>query len=251
MRLAERGEMPLPAAAPASPPPEEERCKVRLRLRKDGPARFVSHLEFMTVFHRAVRRAGLPVRFSGGFHPAPRISFPDALPTGVESDAEIIDLELFRPCGARETVEAMNEQLPAGFQVLEGAVLPWQTPSPSATIRETVYRVELPPGAPAELSRRLADFLDRETVTVTRERRTADGDRRPARRRRRCAGGGKCPAADSAPGQPDPDGRPPARTFPGAGARPADPQDGGAFLADPAARTDRSEQNKKFFSYIK
>ncbi len=170
MRLAECGEMPLPAAAPVPPAAEEERCKVRLRLRKDGPARFVSHLEFMTVFHRAVRRAGLPVRFSAGFHPAPRISFPDALPTGVESETEIIDLELNRHCPGREVVETLNAQLPAGFRVLEGTVLPWQTPSPSVTIKETVYRIDLPPAAPADLARRLADFLARETVLVTRDK---------------------------------------------------------------------------------
>ena len=123
---------------------------MRLRLRKDGRARFVSHLEFMTVFHRAVRRAGLPVRFSAGFHPAPRISFPDALPTGVESDAEIIDIDLYRPCGAQETVEALNAELPAGFRILEAAVVPWQTPSPSVTIKETDLSGRAPRGsAPA------------------------------------------------------------------------------------------------------
>jgi len=143
---------------------------VRLRLRKDGKARFVSHLEFMTVVHRAVRRGGIPVRFSAGFHPQPRISFPDALPTGVESDAEIIDLELFRPWSARETADALNGQLPEGFRVLEAAVLPWRTPSPSASIAESVYHVELPPRAPADLAQRLAAFLAAAEVPVAREK---------------------------------------------------------------------------------
>jgi radical SAM-linked protein len=143
---------------------------VRLRLRKDGKARFVGHLEFMTVFHRAARRAGLPVRFSGGFHPAPRISFPDALPTGVESEAEIIDMELFRQVAAREAAEALNAQLPEGFRVLEAAAVQWQTPSPSVSIGETFYRVSLPAGVPAELPARIADFLSRETVPATREK---------------------------------------------------------------------------------
>jgi radical SAM-linked protein len=181
MRLAERAEAPLPSPAPPLLPAEEERSKVRLRLRKDGKARFVSHLEFMTVFHRAVRRAGLPVRFSAGFHPAPRISFPDALPTGVESDAEIIDIDLYRPCGAQETVEALNAELPTGFRVLEGATIPWQTPSPSVTIKETVYQVAIPADAPADLTARVAAFLSRDTVPVMRERgrQTVTVDLRP------------------------------------------------------------------------
>lgn len=170
MRVAEHGEVPLPPAPSDPRPGDEERYKVRLRLRKDGKARFVGHLEFMTVFHRAARRAGLPVRFSGGFHPAPRISFPDALPTGVESEAEIIDMELFRPVAAREAAEALNAQLPEGFRVLEAAAVQWQTPSPSVSIKETFYRVSLPEGVPVDLPARLAEFLSRETVPATREK---------------------------------------------------------------------------------
>ena len=170
MRLIERGELSLPDPEQTELPGEEERYKVRVRMRKDGKARFVGHLEFMTVVHRAARRARLPVRFSGGFHPQPRISFPDALPTGVESDAEIIDLELFRPRSAREIVEALNEQLPEGFKVLEGASLPWQTPSPSVSIKEVMYRVNLPTEAPEDLDRRLEDFLAAGEVPVRRDK---------------------------------------------------------------------------------
>ncbi len=171
MRLVEHGEVPLPERPEEQPlPGDEERYKVRLRLRKSGKARFVGHLEFMTLFHRAVRRAGLPVRFSAGFHPAPRISFPDALPTGVESDAEIIDLELYRPWGARETVEALNHELPEGFCALEGAALHWKTPSPSVSIGETVYRVTLPTPAPPGLAERLREFLAQQEVPVQREK---------------------------------------------------------------------------------
>jgi radical SAM family uncharacterized protein/radical SAM-linked protein len=170
MRLTAAAAVPLPGIPAPPAAGEGEKYKVRLRVRKDGRARFASHLEFMTVIHRAARRAGIPVRFSGGFHPAPRISFPDALPTGVESDAEIIDLELHRPWSARETVEALNAQLPAGIRVLEGAAVPWQTPSPSVSIMETVWQVKLPAGARADLGERLAAFLAQESVPATREK---------------------------------------------------------------------------------
>lgn len=162
-------------------PVSEERYKVRLRVRKEGKARFVGHLEFMTLFHRAVRRGHIPVRFSAGFSPQPRISFPDALPTGVESDAEIIDLELFQPWTSQQVVSTLNAQLPEGFRVLEGAGLPWQTPSPSACIREVIYRVELPPEVPADLPERLAAFLDAAEVRHSKEkgRQTVTVDMRP------------------------------------------------------------------------
>jgi len=170
MRLVGHGELPLPSRPQELPPGEEERFKVRVRLRKGGKARFVSHLEFMTVVHRATRRGGVPVRFSRGFHPQPRISFPDALPLGVESDAEILDFELFRPWSAREVADALNSQLPEGFRVLEAAALHWQTPSPSASIKEVVYRVELPEAAPADLAGRLAAFLSAAEVPVIKEK---------------------------------------------------------------------------------
>jgi len=174
---------------PALPPPREQfspdneaRHKLRLRLRKDGRARMVAHLEFMTVIHRAVRRAGLPLRFSQGFHPAPRISFPDALPTGVESDAEIIDLELFRPVSAEAAVTALNAQLPEGFEVLEGATVDWKTPSPSVSIQASVYRLQLPATRPADLEERMAAFLAAETVPALRDKgngRSVEVDLRP------------------------------------------------------------------------
>ncbi len=181
MRMVRHGEVPIPDQPPAEAPGEEDRYKIRLRVRKDGKARFVGHLEFMTVFHRAVRRAGLPIRFSGGFHPHPRISFPDALPTGVESDAEIIDLELCRPRGARETAEALNAQLPEGFRVREAAAVPWKTPSPSGSIKMTFYRVQLPEPAPAGLAERLAACLAAEQVRVERDKgnRSVSVDLRP------------------------------------------------------------------------
>ncbi|WP_432821879.1 TIGR03960 family B12-binding radical SAM protein [Trichloromonas sp.] len=183
MRLIDDAE--LPPRGPAREqftPDNEARHKVRLRLRKEGRARMVAHLEFMTLVQRAVRRAGLPLRFSQGFHPAPRISFPDALPTGVESDAEIIDLELFRPVSAEEAVTALNRQLPEGFRVLEGAAVDWKTPAPSVSIMESVYRLQLPETPPADLANRVAAFLAAETVTTTRDKgdgRTIEVDLRP------------------------------------------------------------------------
>ena len=157
MRLCERHELPAPA--PGKDETTEERCKVRLRLRKEGKSRYISHLEFMTVLHRTLRRAGVPVRYSAGFHPAPRISFPDALPTGVESDAEIVDVELTRPWSARALVEALNPRLPAGIRVLEAAVIDNKTPPPAVCIAESTYRVELPATVPDDLPARIAAFL--------------------------------------------------------------------------------------------
>jgi radical SAM-linked protein len=158
---------PFAAAAPDSLD-DEQPCKVRLWVSKLGRGRFVGHLEFMTVVHRAVRRAGLPIRYSGGFHPAPQISFPDALPTGVESEAEIIDFKLRHPVDVEELMAALNAQLPVGFAVEKAESVPWKTPAPSLCIEETTYSMPLGDQAPADLAERIARFMAAEEVHATR-----------------------------------------------------------------------------------
>ncbi len=170
-----------PVAAAATAASAEERCKLRLRLAKTGKGRFVGHLEFMSLFHRAVRRAELPVRYSEGFHPHPRISFSEALPHGLESEAEIIDLDLLRPVAARQAVADLNDRLPDGFRVCEGALLGWRSASPSASIEYTVYRFELPAAAPGDLDERISAFCAAATVSAIRLKkgREVEVDLRP------------------------------------------------------------------------
>lgn len=168
MRMADPGEIEW--NRPMAEVPTEDRYKVRIRLEKVRRARLVGHLEFMTVFHRAVRRAGLPICFSGGFHPHPRISFPDALPLGVESEAEIIDLELWQDLSAQEVVEGLNQQLPENFRVLEGAQVPLKIQAPSAGATEVLYRIGLPEGVEC-LEARVADFLAAEKIEIQKEKK--------------------------------------------------------------------------------
>ena len=92
-RLADINRLKAPEAAEPEEPTEPRLLpKLRLTLTKTGRTASLSHLEYMTLIHRAIRRADLPVKYSAGFHPAPRISFGDALPLGVSSEAELIDL---------------------------------------------------------------------------------------------------------------------------------------------------------------
>src|SRR5574342_830996 len=96
-----------PPARPAPPPEPEERTRVRVRFGKLGRLVALSHLETMTAVLRAVRRARLPVAFSQGFHPKPRVSFGPALPVGVESHCEHLDLELLGRCEAAAVAERL------------------------------------------------------------------------------------------------------------------------------------------------
>jgi len=159
-------ELTTPTPAPQQ---GDERFKLRLRLHKTGNARYVSHLEFMTVLQRALKRSQMPLRFSQGFHPHPRLSFPDALPTGVESRAEIVDIELFQPFSAEHALELLKDELPDGFDVASAQAVHWRTPSPGACIVSSDYLVPLAPDyAREKLQQRMENFIAAASVEYQR-----------------------------------------------------------------------------------
>ena len=90
----------------------------RLRFSKRGRERFLSHLDLVRLFSRALRRADVPVRFSEGFTPRAALSFPSALGIGLESVDEILDLELSRDLPGDDLRSRLNAQLPEGVRIL-------------------------------------------------------------------------------------------------------------------------------------
>ncbi len=174
-------------APPPPPPPRETpvRTHVRVRYAKEGRLVALSHLEVMHAILRSVRRSGLPVAFSQGYHPKPRVSFGPALPVGVSSSAEFLDLELL---GHHEPVAvggALSAALPEGLSFLEAREIDARAPSLSESVRAVHYRVEFPEGWSAEsLSRRIEDFHSADRSVV---RRAAPPKAREKKRRERSA----------------------------------------------------------------
>jgi radical SAM family uncharacterized protein/radical SAM-linked protein len=184
-RLAERPEArpAAPGSQPVTSPdnPEVALPKVRLTLTKSGRTTGLSHLEYMTLVHRAVRRAGLPIKYSQGFHPAPRISFGDALPLGIASEAELVDLDLASPCPPAEAMQRLNRELPAGVEVRRAESWPRGGDAPAASIVSATYLVPLPAEEQVGFKERLEAFLASSEVIVTRQRkkRAVQVDLRP------------------------------------------------------------------------
>ncbi|MCK5782941.1 MAG: TIGR03960 family B12-binding radical SAM protein [Desulfobacterales bacterium] len=146
----------------------EQLTRVRLTLSKQGRARMVGHLEYLKMFQRAVRRAKLPIRFSQGFHPMPKISYLEALPMGVSSEAELVDLELLFSVPVAKIVTDLNVQLPDGFKIVAGEFIPWKSPSPSAAVASSCYRVTLPDPSPEDLIGQISTFLAADKILVSR-----------------------------------------------------------------------------------
>jgi radical SAM-linked protein len=93
--------------------------KIAFRFRKDGPAAWHAHLDLVRTFERAVRRAGLPVRRTAGYHPHPRIVFPHALGVGIGSAHEWVEIEFARNIRPDEAARALGRALRPVLEVIE------------------------------------------------------------------------------------------------------------------------------------
>lgn len=115
--------------------------RLRIRYTKTGDIRMLSQLEIMTTFIRSLRRADIPIIYSEGFHPHPRISFGPALPVGVESVCEYMDIELKKPLNLLWLKEHLNKFLPEGLKVLNITGILAGAPSLSSVIKLYGYEI--------------------------------------------------------------------------------------------------------------
>ena len=104
---------------PEGPPPAPVVQRLRLRYAKRGRLRFSSTRDFQRALERALRRADVPMAFSAGFHPHPRISYANAAPTGTASEAEYVELAVSERVDPEAVRAALDEALPPGLDVLQ------------------------------------------------------------------------------------------------------------------------------------
>lgn len=140
--------------------------RLRLRHAKRGRLRFSSHRDFQRLLERAIRRAGVPIAFTAGFSPHPRISYAGAAPTGVASEAEYVELALSKEVDAEQVRAALDEALPAGFDVLEVVVA--RTPDFAERLAASLWRLELDGLAPDRVGEAVAALLESAEVPVSR-----------------------------------------------------------------------------------
>lgn len=106
---------------PEGPLPDPAVQKLRIRYAKRGRMRFTSTRDFQRALERAVRRAGLPMAYSGGFHPHPKISYANAAPTGAASEAEYVEISLTQVVDPAAVGPRLDASLPEGLDLLEVA----------------------------------------------------------------------------------------------------------------------------------
>lgn len=150
--------------------------RLRVRYAKRGRLRFSSHRDFQRALERALRRAGVPVAFSGGFSPHPRVSYAGAAPTGTASEAEYLEVALAERREPEEVRRALDAALPAGLDVLEVVEAPPDAPSLPDLLAASVWEIALPGVDEAAASAAVRAFLAATDVPV--ERTTKRGRRR-------------------------------------------------------------------------
>ena len=125
-------------------PGGEQLLRVRLHYAKQRPASCLGHLETLVAFHRALRRTHLPLAYTQGEHPHPKTAFSPALPLGLESLSEFIDVWLLPTVRPDEIPEVLNRELPPGLTILAGCTVPLEALSLEESIASMGYEVHFP-----------------------------------------------------------------------------------------------------------
>lgn len=116
--------------------------RLRLKFKKEGPIRFVGHLDLMRTMQKTFRRAELPIAYSEGFSPHQIFSFAAALAVGVSSEAEYMDLSLTEEKDVQWVIDAVNHVAPAGIKIIEGVVIQSKEPKAMACLAAASYDIK-------------------------------------------------------------------------------------------------------------
>lgn len=154
--------------------------RYRINYTKEGPARYISHLDLVRTMERSLRRCGLPMAFSEGFNPHPKFSFALPLPVGVAGLDEYMDLELAREVDPAEVARLLRDALPQGLTVRGVKQVPGDSRALMAMVERASYRISgvlQEPLSGADLSRMIKKFLDSESIIIERQGRKGTSPR--------------------------------------------------------------------------
>jgi radical SAM-linked protein len=152
--------------------------RIRITFVKRGALRYTSHLDLHKLWERAARRAELPLAYSQGFHPQPKMNMAAALPLGFSSRCEVMDMKLEHDIPLNDLATRLNASLPSGLQVVDVEQVDERAPALQTQVLSAEYEVTLTEAVDeAELKRKL-DYVI-ESKSIPRERRGKVYDLRP------------------------------------------------------------------------
>src|SRR5258706_831101 len=152
--------------------------RVRITFSKQGALRYTGNLDLHKLWERAARRANLPLSYSQGFHPQPKINLAAALPLGFSSSGEIMDIRLNEDLPLEEISARLKDSLPAGIQIINVESVEDRAPALQTQILSATYEVHLTePIDGSELTQKVEQIMMSESLP--RERRGKPYDLRP------------------------------------------------------------------------
>jgi len=155
---------------PEGPPAVPAVQKLRIRYAKRGRLRFSSTRDFQRALERALRRAGVPMAFSAGFHPHPKISYANAAPTGTASEAEYFEISVTERVDPGSVRAALDEALPEGLDVLE--VVEAAPGALADRLEASDWVIDIPGATVEQLQAAAQQLWAQERVEVTRTFKT-------------------------------------------------------------------------------
>jgi len=154
-----------PASIENSKPEDEPSYYYTFSFSKTGSAKFISHLELSRCFARAMRRADIPMKYSKGFHPLPRIIFHEALSVGIESMEESANLELIKKIEPGDIISKINPHLPEGIKINTAKKITLKKEGLAVKTKHKRYLIYLPSGY--NLKEKLEEYNAKKEIIIT------------------------------------------------------------------------------------
>jgi radical SAM-linked protein len=152
--------------------------RLQITFSKTGALRYIGHLDLHTLWERAARRAGLPLAYSRGFHPQPKINLASALPLGFSSRCEVVDMRLDQEVDLAALPARLQAAMPSGIGILGVEAIDEDAPALQTRLSAAEYEVTLAESADAPgLKRRIEELLA--NTSLPRQRRSKTYDLRP------------------------------------------------------------------------
>jgi radical SAM-linked protein len=147
--------------------------RLRISFRRGEELRFISHLDLIRLWQRALNRAGIALAYSEGFNPHPRLSLAAPLALGITSEAELMDIVLVKFVSPHTFTAAVSQQLPAGIAILQTYNTPLTMPSMQSQVRFAEYTVGLATAkSRPEIEAAIDDLLAKDSLPWQHQRDT-------------------------------------------------------------------------------
>ena len=149
--------------------------RLRLRFSRGEEIKYISHLDIMRLWERALRRASIRLAYTEGFNPHPRMSMAAPLAVGVTAESELMDIYLDGEMTPHGFLRALNNQMPAGIQIRDVQQVGMPLPSLQAQVRMAEFTVELERGGgPEDVEGAVASLLRKDTIPWSHKRDTGE-----------------------------------------------------------------------------